>query len=157
MVQSPSHHTNFYNGYFQSEWAPLSIGPYAQATTVEDCLVFVAGQIALVPATMKLLQPFDSLDYEVLLKSELELALSNADAVLRCAGASLSSVVSCVIYVKTSSPRTPHSLLFHKVEAWYRAYVQAAVVAALQTVHDNDAFGQATEVCYSSVLSNTFV
>lgn len=37
-----------------SQWAPLCIGPYAQANMVHDFLIFVAGQIPLVPGTMTL-------------------------------------------------------------------------------------------------------
>ena len=36
-----------------SEWAPVCIGPYSQAN-VSGGLIFVAGQIGLVPATMKM-------------------------------------------------------------------------------------------------------
>lgn len=35
-----------------SDWAPLCIGPYSQANSLNDAVVLVAGQIPLVPATM---------------------------------------------------------------------------------------------------------
>ena len=38
-----------------SEWAPVCIGPYAQANTAIESIVWVAGQIPLDPATMELL------------------------------------------------------------------------------------------------------
>lgn len=36
-----------------SEWAPSCIGPYSQANVIGDSLIFLAGQIPLVPGTMK--------------------------------------------------------------------------------------------------------
>ncbi|XP_067011966.1 uncharacterized protein [Anabrus simplex] len=38
-----------------SHWAPANIGPYSQAVRVED-IIYVAGQIALVPGTMQLVE-----------------------------------------------------------------------------------------------------
>lgn len=41
----------------RSHWAPCNIGPYSQAVSSErDGLVYFAGQIPLIPATMKLLE-----------------------------------------------------------------------------------------------------
>lgn len=39
-----------------SEWAPMSIGPYSQATSIGNAVVLAAGQIALRPELMALLQ-----------------------------------------------------------------------------------------------------
>eukprot|EP01032_Pedospumella_encystans_P019480 gene19480-22147_t len=44
-----------------SEWAPLCIGPYAQANVLHRSLIFVAGQIPLNPADMKLFDPAEGL------------------------------------------------------------------------------------------------
>ena len=38
-----------------SHWAPANIGPYSQATRLSD-YIYVAGQIALCPATMKMVE-----------------------------------------------------------------------------------------------------
>jgi enamine deaminase RidA (YjgF/YER057c/UK114 family) len=40
-----------------SEWAPLCIGPYAQANVLADSLIYLAGQIPLDPSTMTVLVP----------------------------------------------------------------------------------------------------
>lgn len=38
-----------------SHWAPANIGPYSQAVRVGD-VIYVAGQIALVPGSMQLVE-----------------------------------------------------------------------------------------------------
>ncbi|KAJ8290259.1 hypothetical protein GJAV_G00010590 [Gymnothorax javanicus] len=50
-----SHHKHTMHVQSLSHWAPANIGPYSQAIKVDE-LVFCAGQIALVPCTMELLQ-----------------------------------------------------------------------------------------------------
>ena len=35
-----------------SEWAPVCIGPYSQANLLYECLIFVSGQIPLIPGSM---------------------------------------------------------------------------------------------------------
>ena len=37
-----------------SSWAPLCIGPYAQANIIDKSIIYVAGQIPLNPSTMKI-------------------------------------------------------------------------------------------------------
>ena len=39
----------------QSSWAPLCIGPYSQAQTIYNTIIFLSGQIALDPSTMNLI------------------------------------------------------------------------------------------------------
>ncbi|KAJ8411854.1 hypothetical protein AAFF_G00154920 [Aldrovandia affinis] len=50
-----SHHKHVMHVQSLSHWAPANIGPYSQAVKVDE-LVFCAGQIALVPCTMQLVQ-----------------------------------------------------------------------------------------------------
>lgn len=38
----------------RSCWAPCCVGPYSQANTIRDGLVYLAGQVGLIPATMEL-------------------------------------------------------------------------------------------------------
>lgn len=40
-----------------SHWAPANIGPYAQAVVVNDHVIFLSGQIALIPATLEIVSP----------------------------------------------------------------------------------------------------
>ncbi|KAL6716454.1 hypothetical protein ACLMJK_006021 [Lecanora helva] len=63
----------------RSYWAPANIGPYSQAISlplraddVDPRIVYVAGQIPLVPATMEILQNEQGID-DVRLRSKLEM------------------------------------------------------------------------------------
>ncbi|XP_076442898.1 uncharacterized protein LOC143281556 [Babylonia areolata] len=76
-----------------SHWAPANIGPYSQATEV-DRRVFVAGQIPLVPGTMRLVTGDPAV--------QCCLSLRHTVSVLRAMcprGRSLRDVLLCVCYV----------------------------------------------------------
>ncbi len=94
---------------------------------------------------MKLVESPPCSDYEATLRCELEQAASNAGAVLRCAGAALSSVVSCTIYVKTiiepdERLRQAYRVegLFDRVEGWFRSFVQASIANVQDDNTDDD-------------------
>ena len=70
--------------------APAAIGPYSQAVKANGFL-FTAGQIALDPATMQVI------DGDV--AAQTERVLKNLTAVLTAAGASWSSVVKTTIFL----------------------------------------------------------
>jgi len=70
--------------------APKAIGPYAQAVRAGD-LLFTAGQIPLDPATMKLVEG----DIAV----QTGRVLSNLEAILRGAGATLQDVVKTTVFL----------------------------------------------------------
>jgi 2-iminobutanoate/2-iminopropanoate deaminase len=70
--------------------APAAIGPYAQAV-VANGFLFTAGQIALDPSTMQIV------DGDV--AAQTERALANLAAVLAAAGASWDSVVKTTIFL----------------------------------------------------------
>ncbi len=70
--------------------APKAIGPYSQATVVGD-MVFTAGQIALDPATMKLI------DGDVAVQTAR--VFENLEAVLTAAGSSLANVVKTTVFL----------------------------------------------------------
>jgi len=70
--------------------APEAIGPYSQAIHAGP-LLFVSGQIGLDPATGILVSGG--------IAAETHQAFSNLDAILRAAGASLSSVVKATVYL----------------------------------------------------------
>jgi 2-iminobutanoate/2-iminopropanoate deaminase len=71
--------------------APEAIGPYSQAVVAGN-LVFTAGQIALDPATMELV------DGDI--RVQTDRVLMNIAAVLQAAGASLQSVVKTTVFLK---------------------------------------------------------
>lgn len=70
--------------------APAAIGPYSQAI-VAGGMVFTAGQIALVPATMELI------DGDV--AAQAEQVFANLTAVLTAAGSGLDRVVKATVYL----------------------------------------------------------
>jgi 2-iminobutanoate/2-iminopropanoate deaminase len=70
--------------------APAAIGPYAQAVAANGFL-FTAGQIALDPATMQVV------DGDVV--AQAERVLTNLGAVLAAAGTSWASVVKTTIFL----------------------------------------------------------
>ncbi len=74
----------------QTDKAPAAIGPYAQAV-VANGLLFTAGQIALDPASMQVVEG----DVAV----QTEQVLRNLAAVLASAGASWTDVVKSTVYL----------------------------------------------------------
>ena len=77
-----------------SQDAPKAIGPYSQAIKAGG-FVFASGQIALDPATGKLVERD--------IKAPTEQALKNLSAVLTAAGSSLDRVVRVTVFLKNIS------------------------------------------------------
>lgn len=73
-----------------SEWAPTCIGPYSQSNIFSG-LIYQAGQIALVPGTMKLIQGG--------LIMELKQAFDNVAAVYDALKSKLVHTYSCIVYI----------------------------------------------------------
>jgi 2-iminobutanoate/2-iminopropanoate deaminase len=71
--------------------APAAVGPYSQAIRTGN-MVFTAGQIALDPATGKMLEDDITIQTEQVLK--------NLTAVLEAAGSSLENVVKCTVFLQ---------------------------------------------------------
>jgi 2-iminobutanoate/2-iminopropanoate deaminase len=74
----------------QSERAPQAIGPYSQAIVAGN-LVFTAGQIALDPETMQVVEGD--------VAAQTERVLLNLSAVLEAAGSSLGQVVKTTVFL----------------------------------------------------------
>lgn len=72
--------------------APAPIGPYSQAIAVSDTFVYTAGQIAIDPATNKLIEGD--------IKAQTRQALKNIEAILQTGGASLQSVFKTTVFLK---------------------------------------------------------
>jgi len=71
--------------------APAAIGPYSQAIDTGD-LIFISGQIPIVPETGKLLDGGIS--------EQTEQVMKNIGAILKAAGLEYSSVVKCTCYLE---------------------------------------------------------
>ena len=73
-----------------TDGAPAPVGPYSQAVKAGN-LVFVAGQIAIDPATGEMPEG---------IAAQTRLALRNLGAVLEAAGASLADVVKTTVFLQ---------------------------------------------------------
>jgi len=82
-----------------SLWAPVCIGPYAQANTLAELGMFtcVSGQIALDPATMQMTYANGPVIQQA------ELAMNHCKAILNTKGLGLTDIVSGVVYVAESA------------------------------------------------------
>jgi 2-iminobutanoate/2-iminopropanoate deaminase len=70
--------------------APAAIGPYSQAIDTGD-LIFISGQIPIVPETGKLLEGD--------IRMQTEQVMKNMGAILEAAGLQFSHVVKCTCYL----------------------------------------------------------
>jgi 2-iminobutanoate/2-iminopropanoate deaminase len=75
----------------QTEKAPKAVGPYSQAVSTGD-LLFTAGQVAIDPATGKLVEGG--------IKQQSRQVLENLKAVLAAAGTDFSKVVKSTVFLK---------------------------------------------------------
>lgn len=71
--------------------APAAVGPYSQGYRVGD-FVFVAGQVALDPATGKLIEGD--------IKAQTNRVLTSLKAILEAAGSSTASVVKTTVFLQ---------------------------------------------------------
>lgn len=74
--------------------APAAVGPYSQAVRVGK-MVYTAGQIALDPATGKIVEGD--------IKAQTERVLQNIEAVLEAAGTGLGNVVKTTVFLQDIS------------------------------------------------------
>jgi 2-iminobutanoate/2-iminopropanoate deaminase len=83
-----------YRQRIQSPGAPAPIGPYSQAVAVGD-LVFCSGQVAIDPATGKLIEGD--------VAAQTRRVLDNIGAVLNAAGATFADIVKSTIFLADMS------------------------------------------------------
>jgi 2-iminobutanoate/2-iminopropanoate deaminase len=72
--------------------APSAIGPYSQGVITGGKLVFTAGQVAIDPASGKVIEGD--------VRAQTKQAMKNVEAILTEAGASLASVVKTTVFLK---------------------------------------------------------
>ena len=79
------------NQVIHTENAPAAIGPYSQAVKAGN-LLFVSGQVPLVPETMEIVEGD--------VKAQTAQSLKNLQAILKEAGADFSNVVKTTVFIK---------------------------------------------------------
>lgn len=99
----------------QTPLAPAPVGPYNQAIVVNG-LVFVAGQIALDPATGAIVGESD-------VAAQTERVMESLKAVLEAAGASLQTLVKTTVFLADMND-------FPTVNAVYARYFDEATAPA---------------------------
>jgi len=102
----------------QTNDAPAPVGPYNQAIQVEN-LIFISGQIAIVPATGELVQSN--------IEAETHQVMHNLQAILSQAGATFDNVVKCSVFVKDMQ-------LYGRINAVYSSYFQDDTAPARELV-----------------------
>ncbi len=98
--------------------APAPVGPYNQSVKVGN-LLFVSGQIALVPATGELVQGS--------IEEETEQVMKNLSAVLTEAGMNFDNVVKASVFVKDMHD-------YGKINGVYAKYFDEATAPARELV-----------------------
>ncbi|MFZ4639128.1 MAG: Rid family detoxifying hydrolase [Nodosilinea sp.] len=76
-----------------TDQAPAPVGPYNQAVVASGQMIFVAGQIALDPASGQLVGPGD-------VAAQTQQVIANLGAILAAAGASFDNVVKTSVFLK---------------------------------------------------------
>lgn len=83
-----------------TDQAPAAVGPYSQAVKVGN-MVFSSGQIALDPATGKMVSAGMDIaaDRDAAISAEAHQVLKNLSAVLEAAGSSLDNVIKTTVFL----------------------------------------------------------
>ncbi|MGH9554828.1 MAG: RidA family protein [Terriglobales bacterium] len=100
--------------------APRAIGPYSQGIKAGG-FVFVSGQVAIDPATNKLIEGD--------IRAQTERVLKNVSAILEAAGTSLDQVVKTTVFLKNMEDFVPMNEVyatFFDAEPPARATVEAS-------------------------------
>jgi 2-iminobutanoate/2-iminopropanoate deaminase len=100
----------------QTDSAPAPVGPYNQAIAAQGQMVFVAGQIALDPATGAIVGAGD-------VSQQTERAMNSLKAILEAAGATLEDVVKTTVFLADMND-------FAAVNAVYAQYFDEATAPA---------------------------
>jgi 2-iminobutanoate/2-iminopropanoate deaminase len=107
----------------QTPQAPDPVGPYNQAIRASGVMVFCSGQIALDPATGKIVGDGD-------VAKETEQVMQNLEAVLKAAGATWADVVKTTVFLADMNDFATvngiYARYFDEATAPARACVQVA-------------------------------
>jgi 2-iminobutanoate/2-iminopropanoate deaminase len=102
--------------------APAAIGPYSQAVATGE-LVFTAGQIALDPATMEIVEGD--------VAAQTDRVLRNLAAILGAAGSSLQRVVKTTVFLKSMDDFAPMNAVYGRHFGEHRPARSTVEVARL--------------------------
>ncbi len=108
--------------YLHTDDAPKAIGPYSQAVETHGW-VYTSGQVALDPATGKLVEG----DFEAQAKQ----VLKNLEAVLATAGCTFKNVVKATVYLQSFGDFATLNRLYADVMGDHRPSRSTVQVAAL--------------------------
>lgn len=100
----------------QTNAAPAPVGPYNQAILASGQMIFVAGQIALDPATGAIVGEGD-------VAAQTERSLTSLKAILEAAGATLQDVVKTTVFLADMND-------FSAMNAVYAQYFDEATAPA---------------------------
>lgn len=107
----------------RTEQAPAPVGPYNQAIRAQGALLFVAGQIPLHPETGVIVGEGD-------ITQQTQQAITNLEAILKAAGATLSDVVKTTVYLADlndfAAMNSVYAQFFEEATAPARACVEVA-------------------------------
>ncbi|MCB0688472.1 MAG: Rid family detoxifying hydrolase [Saprospiraceae bacterium] len=98
--------------------APAPVGPYNQAIKVDN-LLFVSGQIAIIPDTGELVKGE--------IEAETKQVMDNLQAILNEVGATFENVVKCSVFVKDMN-------LYSRINAVYATYFDDDTAPARELV-----------------------
>jgi 2-iminobutanoate/2-iminopropanoate deaminase len=107
----------------QTHSAPAPVGPYNQAIAASGRMLFVAGQIALDPATGELVGGED-------VAHQTERVMANLQAILEAGGSSFAQVVKTTVFLADmndfATVNTVYARYFDEATAPARACVEVA-------------------------------
>ena len=108
--------------YHHTDDAPEAIGPYSQAVEIDGWL-YTSGQVALDPATKKLVEG----DFEAQAKQ----VLANLKAVLAAGGCTFQNVVKATVYIQNFADFATLNRLYAEAMGDHRPARSTVQVAAL--------------------------
>jgi 2-iminobutanoate/2-iminopropanoate deaminase len=91
--------------HIATDGAPAAVGPYSQGV-VANGFVFCSGQVAIDPATNRLIEGD--------IKAQTHRVLQNLDAVLRSAGSNLHNAVQTTVYLAQFNDFPAMNEVFHE-------------------------------------------
>jgi 2-iminobutanoate/2-iminopropanoate deaminase len=107
----------------QTNFAPSPVGPYNQAIVATGKMLFVSGQIAIDPATNKLVYDGD-------VAKQTEQVMANLAAILKEAGADFEDIVKTGVFLKDmndfATVNSVYARYFDEATAPARACVEVA-------------------------------